>query len=331
MFRLPAGEVGLRDGVRSEVVEDPDPRCGQPEPGERCEAELEVVRLCGFLGGRRQWDTRKTAQGCRRRVAELADPQRCRRSHVPKRREDPLGQLAATGEVVRSEEIGPRTGRKRRDQRPQVSHGGHAGDRHGDRGLFPEEVTQPRNQLAGPGERRRVRRVDLVPELDERDPRVADVPLEHGASPPFRALDVPVCAPPVEQRQLDAEPVPRGDSDQLAQALQIPLLGHRVADEVCREDDPDDIGVQAPQAAEVGVDSLRAPGLPHVRPAGVGGVVADDAEVAGDLEPIDIGDCLGRARGRETGREEKDAEDSHERSDPRPRKPLSLLNVATKS
>ena len=100
---------------------------------------------------------------------------------------------------------------------------------------------------------------------------------------------------------------------------------------MCRQDDPDDIGVQAPQAAEVGVDSLRPPGLPHARPPGVGGVVADDAEVAGDLEPIDIGDCLGRACGCETGREEKDAEDSHESSDPRPRTQRLLLNVATKS
>ena len=77
------------------------------------------------------------------------------------------------------------------------------------------------------------------------------------------------------------------------------------------EDDADGIRVQPPQATEVCGDPLGTPGLPHAGPAGIGGVVADDAKLAGDLESIDIGDRFGRARGRETDRTEKDAEDSH--------------------
>ena len=321
--------VRLRDGVGCEVVEDPDPRRRQPEPRERSEAELEVVRLRGFLSRRREGDARIAAEGRRRRVAELADPQRCRRRDGAERREDLLRKLAAAGERVRVEEVGPRARRQRSNQHPQVLARRHAGDGHGHRSLLPEEVAQPGHELARPRERVGVRRVDLVPELDECDPRIADVRLEHGAGPPFRALDVAVGAPPVEQRQLDAEPVARGNSDELAQAFLIPLFRLRVADEVRREDDADDIRVQPAQAAEVCGDPLRTPGLPHAGPAGVGGVVADDAELAGDVEPIEVRNRLCRARGRETDRESRRCRGLARESDLRAVRRQLPLNIAS--
>ena len=147
------------------------------------------------------------ARGLRRGwVAGLADPERHRGDRLLRGEQRPVGLVAVPPVVVDRVEVRLRSGERCLEGADAC---GRVGPGNGDRHRYgvEERVADVGDQVAGPGDRLGVVRVELVAHLDERDAAVAGVRREEVVGPLLRAGDVGVLVlvQPVEERQLDGE------------------------------------------------------------------------------------------------------------------------------